>query len=81
MEEIQAISARATGEYKLIKQWEDINDQWKSINFVCVQYKEYEGVYVLSEVDDIYNFLDENMAQINMILGNRYAGVIRDKAN
>ena len=28
----------------------------------------------------MYTFLDENLAQVNMILGNRYAGVIREKA-
>ena len=35
---------------------------------------------ILSEIDDVYTFLDENLAQINMILGNRYAGIVRTKA-
>ena len=35
---------------------------------------------ILGGVDDLYNFLDENLAQVNMILGNRYAGVVRTKA-
>ena len=35
---------------------------------------------VLSEVDDLYTFLDDNLAQVNMILGNRYAAVVRTAA-
>ena len=35
---------------------------------------------VLTEVDDVYTFLDENLANVNMILGNRYAGIVRTKA-
>ena len=81
MEEIQAISVRATGEFKLKKQWSEINEGWKQVNFTVITYKDTEGLYVLADVDDIYTFLDENLAQVNMILGNRYAGVIRDKAN
>lgn len=80
MDDIVAISLRATGEYKLVNQWEAINAAWKEVAFSVVQHKDTEGVWVLSEVDDLYTFLDENLAQVNMILGNRYAGVIRDKA-
>ena len=72
---------RATGEAKLLKQYEEINTAWKDLNFTVAQYKETDGLYVLGDVDTIYAFLDENLAQVNMILGNRYAGVIRDKAN
>ena len=37
-------------------------------------------MYILGEIDELYNFLDENLAQINMILGNRYAAVVRKQA-
>ena len=75
-----AISLRATGEYKLITEWEAINAAWREVAFTVVQHKDTEGLWVLSEVDALYTFLDERMAGINMILGNRYAGVIREKA-
>ena len=80
MDDIVAISLRATGEYKLITEWEAINAAWREVAFTVVQHKDTEGLWVLSEVDALYTFLDERMAGINMILGNRYAGVIREKA-
>ena len=80
MDDIVAISLRATGEYKLITEWEAINAAWREVAFTVVQHKDTEGLWVLSEVDALYTFLDERMAGINMILGNRYAGIIREKA-
>ena len=79
-EEILAISVRATGEAKLITALEEVQTAWKNVFFVCAPYKDQEGMTILSEIDDIYNFLDENLAQVNMILGNRYAAVVRTKA-
>lgn len=35
---------------------------------------------ILTGIDDIYTFLDDKLAIINMTLGNRYAGVVRSKA-
>ena len=36
MDDIVAISLRATGEYKLINQWEAINAGWKEVAFTVV---------------------------------------------
>ena len=79
-EEILAISVRATGEAKLVAALDEVQTAWKNVFFVCVPYKDQEGMTILSEIDDLYNFLDENLAQVNMILGNRYAAVVRSKA-
>ena len=34
----------------------------------------------LSGVDDLYQFLDDNMANVNSILGNRFAAIVRNDA-
>ena len=78
-EEIQAISVRATGEQKLVDALNEVELAWKAQNFVTIKFKETE-FEILNEIDDIYTFLDENLAQVNMILGNRYAGVVRTQA-
>ena len=78
-EDIQAISVRATGEHKLIVALDEVQKAWKEVFFICAPHKESE-MFILSEIDDIYTFLDENLAQVNMILGNRYAGIVRTKA-
>ena len=79
-EEIMSISVRASGENKLVTALEEVVIAWKAVMFVCTPYKDQEGMTVLSEIDDLYNFLDENLAQVNMILGNRYAAVVRKDA-
>ena len=42
------------------------------------QYKDRDGVLVLDGkgVEDLYAFLDENLANINMIRGNQYKAVV-----
>ena len=34
----------------------------------------------LAGVDDLYQFLDDNMANVNSILGNRFAAIVRIEA-
>lgn len=79
-EEIQSISVRASGEAKLVAILQEVDTLWKTVVFICIPYKDQEGMTVLSEVDDLYTFLDDNLASVNMILGNRYAAVVRTAA-
>ena len=37
-------------------------------------------MFVLSGVDELYAFLDENLANINMIRGNQYKAVVEKEA-
>lgn len=70
---------KATGEHKLIVALEEVQKAWKEIFFIVKPHKDTDMV-VLTEIDDVYTFLDENLAQVNMILGNRYAGIVRTQA-
>ena len=79
-EEIVAISVRATGENKLKIALADLQEQWLNFNLVHDSYKNKEGVYVLGAKEDLQNFLDESLAQINMIRGNQYKAVIEKEA-
>ena len=79
-EEIVAISVRATGENKLKIALADLQEQWLNFNLVHDSYKNKEGVYVLGAKEDLQNFLDESLAQINMIRGNQYKAVIEVQA-
>ena len=40
-------------------------------------YKKHDGVYQLKFIDDLYETVDDCLAQINMILGNRFVGFMR----
>jgi len=79
-DEIVAVSRRATGEDKLKKDLAKLDEAWKELKLVTIIYKERDGVYVLSEIDELYAFLDENLANINMIRGNQYKAVVEKEA-
>lgn len=80
MDQIVSKSVEATGQAKLRKQLNELIEIWKSVQFVTKNYKEKDNVYVLSDLEDMYTALDEGLATINMILGNRYVKVMRDQA-
>ena len=75
-----AISRRATGEAKLRADLNKLDEAWKALQLVVITYKDRDQVYVLSGVDELYGFLDENLANINMIRGNQYKAVVEEKA-
>lgn len=43
-------------------------------------YKDRDSVFVLGGVEELYNFLDENLANINMIRGNQYKAIVEKDA-
>jgi len=47
---------------------------------MCKNYKERDNQFILVGIDELYTVLDESIAQINMILGNRYVKVMRAEA-
>jgi dynein heavy chain len=76
-EEIEAIAVRARGEAKLNTDYASLEHVWKNCELVMETYKEREGVYQLREIDELYETIDECLANINMILGNRFVGFMR----
>lgn len=79
-DEIVAISRRATGEAKLQKDLANLEAEWKNFELVTIPYKDKEGVFVLAGIEELYAFLDENLANINMIRGNQYKAVVETAA-
>jgi hypothetical protein len=80
MEQIVATSVKATGEAKLRAALNDLDTIWGNQEFVCKNYKERDNQFILIEIDTLYQALDESLAQINMILGNRFVKVMRQRA-
>lgn len=80
MEQIVAKSVEATGQAKLRGQLDDLLETWKSVQFVTKTYKERENQFILAQIDDLYTALDEGLATINMILGNRFVKIMRNLA-
>ena len=79
-DDIVAISRRAIGEAKLKIDLAKLQELWKAQLLAVKPYKDKDQVFVLDQVDDLYTFLDENLANINMIRGNQYKAVVEKEA-
>jgi hypothetical protein len=79
-EEIVGISARASGEFKLRSQLNELQEVWKTVSFTVKPHKDKQDSFVLTDLDTIFGYLDEGQATINMILGNRFVKVMRETA-
>lgn len=80
MEQIVAKSVEATGQAKLRGQLHDLVEIWKGVTFTTKNYKEKDNQFILIDIDTMYQYLDEGLASINMILGNRFVKVMRPDA-
>ena len=79
-DDIVAISRRATGEAKLKNDLAKLEEEWKALKIVVKPYKDRDQVFIMTEIDEMYTFLDENLANINMIRGNQYKAVVEKEA-
>lgn len=78
-EEIVVISTQATQEANLKIQIAELEALWKTTQFI-VEVDEKTEVPILVGLDDVYQVLDESLAQINMILGSRFVKPLRGEA-
>jgi len=65
------------GEAKLVKLRGELQEKWKATELDMQTYKERDGVYILNEIPDLYQTIDDCLADINIILGNRFVGFMR----
>lgn len=77
-EQICSISSRATGEAKLLIDFNSITTQWNEITFKVVPYN--EKYLKLIEFDKMYDIMDQLISAINMVLANRYVSKLRNEA-
>jgi dynein heavy chain, axonemal len=80
MDDIVAKSVEASGQAKLRGQLQELKDQWATIQIVTVPHGPKDNVFIIAGIEDMYQYLDEGLATINMILGNRFVKVMRKEA-
>lgn len=76
-EEIQNVSICASQEAYLESQLKEIETIWDSLELKIKMYR--EGVFILTELDEIQLQLDDCLTSINNVMGNRYIHRLRDK--
>ena len=82
VKEIQEISTQASQEAVLEREFEEIQGKWMTLEFSVQPYKtdKTKDLYVLTEIDELFMSLDENLASLNNVLGSRYLKTLRTKA-
>ncbi|GFO48619.1 dynein heavy chain 6, axonemal [Plakobranchus ocellatus] len=76
---MQEISGMASSQAALEAILKKVVDAWKAIEFPTVPYKDYKDVYILGNVDDIQQLLDDSNINIQTILSSRHVGPIKSK--
>ena len=76
-EEIQEISIQASQEKLLDIEFSKQEENWKNLEFKVKQYNEKGNQFIIDEFNDLFNFIDEILANLNNILSNRYLKLLR----
>lgn len=78
-DEIVAISTQATQEYSLREEIKKIDDLYRNTLW-DIEYEEKCECYLLKDMTDVYQALDDSLSNINMILGSRFVKPLRAEA-
>lgn len=72
------ISISASKEYALQELYNKMNDEWESVDFSTMVYKD-SGVDILTQVDDIQALLEEQIVKVQAMRGSAFVKPIFDK--
>ena len=78
-EQIEEITVKAEKEFSLEKNIEQMKDEWDTIEFECMEYKE-TGTYVIKGTDDVIALLDDHVVKVQTMLGSPFIKPIIDIA-
>ena len=73
------ISTQAKQEFSLRNQLAELDEQWRKIDLITKPYKDKDA-FILDEIDEVFQNLDESLAKVNTILGSRYVKPLRAEA-
>jgi dynein heavy chain len=78
-DEIVAISTQATQEYGLREEIKKIDELYK-VTMWDIEFDEKCDCFLLKDMTDVYQALDDSLSNINMILGSRFVKPLRQDA-
>eukprot|EP00828_Plagiopyla_frontata_P006289 TRINITY_DN1271_c0_g1_i2.p1 TRINITY_DN1271_c0_g1~~TRINITY_DN1271_c0_g1_i2.p1 ORF type:complete len:1883 (-),score=297.33 TRINITY_DN1271_c0_g1_i2:372-6020(-) len=78
-DQIEEISARASGEAQIEESIKAIAQKWSELCFIVNSYRETKDKFVLGSVEEIFQNLDDHQVSIQTMLGTRYVQAIRGK--
>ena len=78
-DEIRQVSIQAAQESNLKQQLHTVKGTWTKMELLVKEFKGTKDVYILDDLEELLNQLDESLATLSTIVGNQYVGAIRDQ--
>ncbi|KAK7201222.1 dynein heavy chain [Novymonas esmeraldas] len=72
-------SGLATGEWKISNDLEVIRKRWDTLNFTTKPYKGRDGVFILDELEEVIQQLDDHQIELQTTMASRFVAPVRDK--
>lgn len=58
-----------------------VEDAWKSLEFIVLPHKESKDVYILGSTEEVQTALDESNINMNTIASSRHVGPIKPRVD
>ncbi|KAF8278750.1 Inner arm dynein 5-1 [Trypanosoma cruzi] len=72
-------SGYATGEWKIVNDLEKIKQTWHDLSFETIPYKNREGVFILTQLEDVIQQLDDHQIELQTIMASRFVAPVRER--
>ncbi|PWU88046.1 putative dynein heavy chain [Trypanosoma cruzi] len=72
-------SGYATGEWKIVNDLEKIKQTWNGLSFETIPYKNREGVFILTQLEDVIQQLDDHQIELQTIMASRFVAPVRER--
>ena len=78
-DQIAEISGTASGEAQIEEQLNGIRSKWAELSFVVNKYRDANDKFIVAQVDEVIQALDDNQLTIQTLLGTRFVAGIRSQ--
>ncbi|ORC87581.1 dynein heavy chain [Trypanosoma theileri] len=72
-------SGFATGEWKIVNDLDKIKNTWNAISFETKPYKNRDGVFILDQLEDVIQQLDDHQIELQTIMASRFVAPVRER--
>eukprot|EP00775_Hariotina_reticulata_P007079 gene7079-7292_t len=80
-DQISVISSEATQEAALEALLAHVADRWRGVEFLVKPWKDLKAVYILGEVDDVVQVLEDSKVTLSMIQASRHVSGIKSEVD
>ncbi|RNF27392.1 putative dynein heavy chain [Trypanosoma conorhini] len=72
-------SGFATGEWRIVNDLDKIKAAWDVLPFETIPYKNREGVFILAQLEDVIQQLDDHQLELQTIMASRFVAPVRER--